>query len=75
VGLILGVPLAFSCGIGLLIPIIGTVLGIVALNQINRTRQPGRGMAIGGIAVGGCGIVIMLIVVFLVVAALTTRTH
>ncbi len=74
-GIILGIPLAFSCGIGLLIPIIGTVLGIVALNQIKQTQQEGRGLAIAGIAVGGFGILITLIAVGLLVAALTVHAQ
>ncbi|WNG86236.1 DUF4190 domain-containing protein [Mycobacterium sp. ITM-2016-00317] len=32
--------------------IIGIVLGIVAMNQINQTQQEGRGLAIAGVAVG-----------------------
>ncbi|CAM3125314.1 hypothetical protein BST27_18945 [Mycobacterium intermedium] len=30
----------------------GVIFGIIALFQINRTGQPGRGMAIAGIAIG-----------------------
>lgn len=37
------------CGIGSLV---GIVLGIVALNQINNSGEGGRGLAIAGIAVG-----------------------
>ncbi len=67
-GLLLGVPLTFFCYVGLLIPIVGIVLGIVALNQINRTNQQGRGLAIAGIAVGGAAIALVLIVTLIVVS-------
>jgi Domain of unknown function (DUF4190) len=62
-GLILGIPLALFCWVGILLPIAGVVLGIVALNQIKQTNQPGRGMAIAGIAVGGFAIVAGLIAI------------
>jgi Domain of unknown function (DUF4190) len=65
-GVVLGVPLTLFCYVGLLIPIVGIVLGAVALNQINRTNQQGRGLAIGGIAVGG--ITLVLLVVLMIVA-------
>jgi Domain of unknown function (DUF4190) len=52
VGVFLGIPLAIFCFLGLLIPIAGAVLGAVSLNQIKRTHQQGRGLAIAGIAVG-----------------------
>ncbi|BBZ12821.1 DUF4190 domain-containing protein [Mycobacterium branderi] len=51
-GIFLGVPLTFFCYLGLLIPLVGVVLGVVALNQIKHTHQQGRGLAIAGIAVG-----------------------
>ena len=37
------------CGIG---SILGIVLGIIAMNQIKRTGQGGRGLALAGIIVG-----------------------
>ncbi len=70
-GLILGIPLTIFCYVGLLIPIVGVVLGIVALNQIKRTDQPGRGLAIAGISVGGFAIALdlLLTVIFFVIIA------
>lgn len=41
--------------VGLLVPfssIVGIVLGSVAINRINRTRQAGYGMAVAGIVIG-----------------------
>lgn len=69
-GLILGIPLMLFCWIGILVPIVGVVLGIVALNQIKQTNQPGRGMAIAGIAVGGFAIAAILIAVVIFFAVL-----
>jgi len=37
------------CGFFCVTPLIGLGLGIAALAQISKTRQPGRGMAIAGI--------------------------
>jgi uncharacterized membrane protein len=48
------------CGIG---SIIGIVLGTVSLNQIKRTGQQGRGLAIAGIVVGAASLVISIIAV------------
>ena len=59
-GGVLGIPLSFFCYIGLLIPIVGAVLGAVALSQIKRTNQHGRGLAIAGIAVGATAAVLLL---------------
>lgn len=46
------------CGVG---SIIGIVLGVIALNQVKRTGQQGRGLAIAGIAVGAVSLVISVI--------------
>lgn len=67
-GVVLGVPLTVFCYVGLLIPIVGIVLGAVALNQINRTHQPGRGLAIGGIAVGGVTLALLVVLMVVVIA-------
>jgi hypothetical protein len=69
-GGLLGIPLSFVCYIGILIPIIGVVLGVVALSQIKRTNQQGRGLAIAGIAVGATAVVLLVIFVIAVIAAL-----
>jgi hypothetical protein len=66
-GVVLGVPLTLFCYVGLLIPIVGIVLGAVALNQINRTNQQGRGLAIGGIAVGGVTLVLLVVLMIVVI--------
>ena len=42
----------FFCGI------LGIILGIVALNQINKTNEGGKGLAIAGIVIGAVGIFI-----------------
>ena len=65
-GVVLGIPLAFI-GIGLLIPVVGAVLGGVALSQIRRTHQPGRGLAIAGIVIGCLTMVAMLFLLALFV--------
>lgn len=67
-GVVLGVPLALVCYLGLLIPIAGIVLGAMALDQIKRTHQQGRGLAIAGIAVGATTEVLL---VALMVAVMT----
>jgi hypothetical protein len=68
-GLVLGVPLSFVCYIGILIPIVGAVLGVVALSQIKRTNQQGRGLAIAGIAVGATAAVLLVIFMIAFMAA------
>jgi hypothetical protein len=67
--------LTYLCWIGFLVPVVGVVLGIVALSQINRTRQQGRGLAIAGISVGGGAIVLTVIAFVVLVAAYTSRVH
>ena len=41
---------SFFCGI------LGIILGIVAINQINKTNEGGKGLAIAGIVLGAVGI-------------------
>jgi Domain of unknown function (DUF4190) len=67
-GGLLGIPLAFFI-IGILFPIVGAVLGSVALSQIKRTNQQGRGLAIAGIAVGASAAVVLVILVVVVAVA------
>lgn len=53
------------------ISIVGVILGIVALNQIKKTGEEGRGLALAGIIVGAIGFVLTFIwiaVIFLAVA-------
>ena len=68
-GALLGIPLSFVCYIGILIPIVGAVLGAVALSQIKRTNQRGRGLAIAGIVIGATAAVLLVIFVVTVIAA------
>jgi hypothetical protein len=65
-GVVLGIPLTLFCYLGLLIPIVGIVLGAMALNQIKRTNQQGRGLAIAGIAVGAIAVVLLVVLVIVV---------
>ncbi|MFI6870838.1 DUF4190 domain-containing protein [Nocardia sp. NPDC050406] len=55
---ILGAVTVFFCGFIPVLPIVGLILGVVALNQVKQTRQEGRGLALGGIWVGAAGVVI-----------------
>jgi hypothetical protein len=66
-GVVLGIPLAIFCYLGLLIPVVAAVLGAVALSQIRRTHQPGRGLAIAGIVIGCFTTVAMLFLLAMVV--------
>ena len=68
VGGLLGIPLSFAL-IGIMFPIIGAVFGAVALSQIKRTNQQGRGLAIAGIAIGVTAAVLLVLLVILVLAA------
>jgi hypothetical protein len=68
-GLVFGVPVTFFCYFGVLIPVVGIVLGAVALNQIKRTNQQGRGLAIAGIAVGATALVLLVLVVITFLAS------
>jgi len=40
----------------------GTIMGILALDQVNKSGERGRGMAISGIAVGGVGLLFGVII-------------
>ena len=71
-GVVLGIPLTLVCWLGVLIPVVGAVLGGVALNQIKRTGQQGRGLAIAGIAIGATAAVLLVIIVIAVMAAFTS---
>ncbi|HTZ13481.1 MAG TPA: DUF4190 domain-containing protein [Mycobacterium sp.] len=68
-GGLLGIPLAFVCYIGILMPVVGAVLGVVALSQIKRTNQQGRGLAIAGIVIGAAAAVLLVLLVLEVMAA------
>jgi hypothetical protein len=67
-GVVLGIPLAIFCYVGWLIPVVGAVMGGVALNQIKQRGQQGRGLAIAGIAIGA-GTAALLVLVMIIIAA------
>lgn len=75
VGVVIGIPLMLLCFIGAALPITAVVLGIVALNQIKRTQQPGRGMAIAGIAVGGSTLALGAVFFIVYIVALAAGSH
>ena len=49
---------SFFCGI------LGIILGIVAIGQINKTNEGGKGLAIAGIVIGGVSIAFTWMVFF-----------
>jgi hypothetical protein len=67
-GVVVGIPLTMFCYVGLLIPIVAIVLGIVALDQIKRNNQTGRGPAIAGIAFGSATLVLVGVAVAAAIA-------
>jgi tetrahydromethanopterin S-methyltransferase subunit F len=71
-GVVLGIPLSLFCWLGVLIPVVGAVLGGVALNQIKRTGQQGHGLAVAGIAIGTVAAVLLVIIVIAFMAAFTS---
>jgi len=73
-GVVVGIPLAIFCYVGVLIPIVGAVLGGVALGQIKQTNQPGRGYAIAGVAIGATTTAILAILIAVLVAAVNSLT-
>jgi hypothetical protein len=73
-GVVLGIPLAVFCYIGILIPIVGVVLGGVALSQIKQTNQQGRGYAIAGLAIGATTTAILMILIAVLVAMVHSLT-
>lgn len=72
---ILGFPLLSACFTGVAGWVAGIVLGIVALNQIKRTNQSGRGMAIAGIAVGAAGLVLGAIMLLVYLIAISRPSY
>ena len=50
--------LGWLCGIG---PILGLIFGFIALNQIKKTGEGGRGLALAGIIIGALAIVFGII--------------
>jgi hypothetical protein len=68
-GVIVGIPLAIFCYVGWLIPVVGAVIGAIALSQIKQSGQQGRGMAIAGIAIGAATAALLVLVMIIVAAA------
>jgi hypothetical protein len=60
---IIGIPLTFVFGIGILFSIAALVLGIVGLGRIKREEgyRKGRGLAITGIVLGGLMLLLLLL--------------
>ncbi|QOW02056.1 DUF4190 domain-containing protein (plasmid) [Rhodococcus pyridinivorans] len=56
---------------GLLGGVLGVVFGHIALSQINRTGENGRGLAIAGLVLGYISVVAWIIVVIVAVEAVT----
>lgn len=51
-------------------PLVGLVLSIIALVQINKSGEKSRGMAIAGIVIGGISTVLSLIAIIMVICGL-----
>jgi hypothetical protein len=64
--------LGLVCGIG---PIVGIVLGVIAINQIKQTGQGGRGLALAGIIVGAVLLAIIVIWLIIYFAVLGTSSY
>lgn len=58
----------FTCGIG---TILGLIFGVLALNQIKRTGEGGRGLAIAGLIVSGISVALFVLV--LIIASIPHR--
>ncbi|MGP5690136.1 DUF4190 domain-containing protein [Glutamicibacter bergerei] len=55
--------------LGILTGLFGIIFGHVALNQIQRTGQPGRGMALAGLIIGYVWLALWLLLILGVVVA------
>ncbi|MDG4666230.1 DUF4190 domain-containing protein [Mycobacterium sp. 236(2023)] len=66
---LLAIPLNLLCFTGTIASIVAVVLGIVALNQIKKSGQGGKEMAIAGTVIGALGLIGAFILVVLVAAA------
>ena len=60
---------SLGCGVT---AIVGIVLGIAALSQINKTGRSGRGMALGGIWIG-VGVIVAYVAYFVFLFAVVER--
>lgn len=63
--------LGWLCGVG---PILGIIIGIVALGKIKETGEGGRGLAIAGIAIGAV-LIVGGIIVGILSAIIGSITH
>jgi hypothetical protein len=51
--------------------ILAVIFGHIALSQVRRTGQGGRGLAIAGLVLGYVGLALLLLVIFLVIVGVT----
>jgi peptidyl-prolyl cis-trans isomerase B (cyclophilin B) len=49
--------------------IIAVILGFIALNQIKKTGEQGRGLAIAGIIIGAIGFIFWIVVIIVIAVA------
>jgi len=56
--------------LGILVPIGGVICGPIALSQIKRTGEGGRGLAIAGIIIGA--VVILFYIILIIVAVIAS---
>lgn len=70
---LLAVPFTLFCMIGVVLPIVAIVLGVIALSQINTSGQNGKGLAIAGICVGA-GTIVLAILGAIGIAALYSNS-
>lgn len=66
---LLAIPLNVACFSGTIASIVAVVLGIIALNQVKKTGQSGKEMAIAGIVIGALGLIGAFVLAVLVAAA------
>jgi Domain of unknown function (DUF4190) len=60
----------FTCGVG---SILGLIFGLVALNQIRRTDEGGRGMAVAGIIISS--VIFVIFFAFLIIGAISKHNR
>ncbi len=65
-----------TCGLGAVIAPVGAILGHVALGQIKRTDEEGRGMALAGVIVGWVltALAVIGVIVFIAILAASDTT-
>jgi hypothetical protein len=56
-------------------PLIGVILGHLALQQIKRTGQEGRGLAIAGLVIGYAAIALTLLIAAVVLMIILTQLY